>query len=124
MKIRRVREKKSKGIREIIADKKKRVIYKLGPLTKRDVRKLKLVVKGSKKCVCPPLDDVPSLSTKSKKKGKKNRMFYLVMGRKVDRKLLVTVLHSWAKKNKVLKQASRTHFGATQCPEFGPTIIQ
>ena len=116
IRLRRIRERKNKGIREIVAYRKKKTIYKLGPLTKRDLRRLKFVVKGSRRCQCPQLDRLEI--AKAKKLGKKNQYYFLVMGRKMERKLMVTVLHSWQKRNRALKIANKTRFGGNQCPEL------
>ena len=74
-----------------------------------------------KNCDCPTLDNPPTSGrpVKKKKKARKNKNYYLAMGRKVGKKLLVSVLYVWAKKNKVLKKASKTNFGADECPNFG-----
>ena len=117
-KIRKVRRKKSKGIREIIAYRSKMIVYKPGPLTHRDLRKLKLVVKGTRKCHCPCLDSTTNPSSKIKRQGKK-KSFYLAMGRKVAHKFLVTVLYKWPKKSRVLKRSSKDFLGAKHCPYFG-----
>ena len=120
MKIKRIRVKKNGAVREVVADRKRRVIYKSGPLNTTDMKRMKLLVKGSERCDCPTLDNaMTKLIRNRQKKGKKNKAFYLAMGRKVGKKLLVTVLHSWPKKNKILKLASRDNFGDRDCPAFG-----
>ncbi|CAK8672032.1 secreted frizzled-related protein 1-like isoform X2 [Clavelina lepadiformis] len=124
IKVKRMKTRASKGTRDITADKRRRVIYKNGPLSKQDLKRLKLVVKGSKKCDCPQLDNPPDegkkkKSKKKKKKKKKKKNFYLVMGRKVGRKLYVNIIHLWGKKNKILKKAAKKTFGADGCPSFG-----
>ena len=123
MKIKKlILKKKSRGIREIVAERKRRIVYKSGPLNRADLKRMRLVVKGPKQCDCPLLDDVLSKKSKRKKKGRKNKPFYLAMGRKVGKKLLVTVLHKWPKRNKVLGDASGNNFGADDCPDFGSII--
>lgn len=122
-----------RGEREITADRKKRQIFKKGPLEKQDMKRMRLIV-GGHACRCPQLDSeqsgprkrVPRRAGKGGKgkngKGKRKRRrkpFYLVMGRKVGQKLLVTVLYKWQKKNQVLKKALKTYFSANTCPMFG-----
>lgn len=128
----------ARGEREITADRKKRVVFKQGPLEKSDLKRMRLIVSG-RNCKCPQLDSelsgggssgggggrrrVPRRARKRKdgkgKKRKRRKSFYLVMGRKVGQKLLVTVLYKWQKKNAVIKQATKTIFAKNTCPEFG-----
>nr|NP_001071964.1 secreted frizzled-related protein precursor [Ciona intestinalis]BAE06682.1 secreted frizzled-related protein [Ciona intestinalis] len=144
IRVKKIKNKKSRGIREVFADKKKRVIYKNGPLDKRDNKKMKLYVIGRKRCTCPQLDDAVTKKPrrgrseadehsrskrgarkkKNKKGGKKKRKkkkFYLVMGRKDGRKLKVTVIHAWDKNKRILNTAARNNFGARDCPSFDST---
>uniref|UniRef100_H2YBY2 Secreted frizzled-related protein 1 n=1 Tax=Ciona savignyi TaxID=51511 RepID=H2YBY2_CIOSA len=60
IRVKKIKNKKNRGIREILADKKKRVIYKNGPLEERDHQRMKLFVIGRKRCTCPELDELAS----------------------------------------------------------------
>lgn len=114
-----MKAKKRKGSRRITASKKRRVIYKQGPLGRKDLRRLRLYLNGSKRCQCPALDDAFSKKSQKKKKGRKNKPYFLVMGRKKGRKFVINVLHNWPKRSRVLRKASRNHFGSSNCPDFG-----
>nr|CAB3266010.1 sFRP1/5 secreted frizzled-related protein precursor [Phallusia mammillata] len=98
--------------RQIRFKKKKRTVYKQGPLKDRDLKRkyLKLSIPSSRRCDCPQVDDLVSKKGDKKgkkRKGKKKKVAFLVMGRKVNRKLLVTVIHKWDKKNKLLKKMEK-----------------
>lgn len=85
---------------KLMTEKRKRVIYQQGSLKKKDLRKLTLLIRGGKSCTCPHLEP--------KGKGKKKKKdFYLVMGGKVGRKLLVSAIYRWPKKLKMLKKLSK-----------------
>lgn len=122
-----------RGEREITADRKKRLIFKKGPLEKQDLKRMRLMV-GGRGCRCPQLEGETSNARKrvprganrkrknkgaKSKKRKRRKSYYLVMGRKVGQKLLVTVLYKWQKKNHVLKEALKSYFTRNTCPMFG-----
>jgi len=127
-----------RGEREITADRRKREVFKKGPLEKQDMKRMRLIVGGTG-CRCPQLDGESSHSTKERKrrprraaargnrkkkerkekKRKRRKPFYLIMGRKVGQKLLVTVMYKWQKKNQVLKKAQKDYFSKRTCPMFG-----
>lgn len=94
--------------RQIKFKKKKRKVYKQGPLKDRDLQRkyLKLSIPSSRSCNCPQVDALVSKKGK-RKKGRKKKVAFLVMGRKVNKKLLVTVIHKWDKKNRVLKKMEK-----------------
>ncbi|XP_072410251.1 secreted frizzled-related protein 1-like isoform X1 [Chiloscyllium punctatum] len=100
MKIKEV--KKENGDRKIIPQKKKKPL-KLGPLKKKDLKKLTLYIKNGADCPCHQLDNLNSN--------------FLIMGRKVNKQNLLTVIHRWDKKSKEVKKAvkkMKTHV----CPTF------
>ena len=125
------------GERVITADQRKREIFKMGTLEKQDLKRMRLIVRGTE-CLCPQLDvksrhstkeqkrrlqrdaDIVNRKTKKGKEKKRKRRteFYLIMGRKVGQKLLVTVIYKWQGKNKAFKKAQKEYFGKRPCPTF------
>lgn len=85
---------------KLTADRRRRVIFKQGSLRRKDLRRLSLLIRQGKSCSCPALEK----SGKGKKKKKKD--FYLVMGGKVGRKVFVSAIFRWPKRNKVLRKLS------------------
>ena len=118
MKIKKIKVLKSgdkhKMIRELHAPKKRRYVYKKGPLGKKDLKKksLKFQLAGGKACDCPQVDDLLSSGKKSKKAMKKQ---YVVMGRKVGRKLVITAIHTWNKRNKILNALKAKDYASSAC---------
>merc|ERR1739838_1230913 len=121
-----------RGEREITADRRKREVFKKGPLEKQDMKRMRLIVGGTG-CRCPQLDGESSHSTKERKrrprraaargnrkkkerkekKRKRRKPFYLIMGRKVGQKLLVTVMYKWQKKKSSFKESTKRLFQQT-----------
>ena len=91
------------GEREISVDWAGITVLKRGLLTEKELRKLRLIV-GDKGCRCPQLEGEITYSTT---KLKRRRPPYLVMGRKVGQKLLVTSMYKWQKKTEVLSQSQK-----------------
>lgn len=100
MKIKEI--KREKGDRKIISQRRKKVL-KMGPLKKKDLKKLVLFIKNGASCPCTQLNN-PSSS-------------FLIMGRKWDNQFLLTVIHRWDKKNKDLRHALK-QMKTYQCPTF------
>ena len=96
------------------APKKRREVYKKGPLTKKDLKKksLKLQLNGSKGCECEELDDILA---GGKKKKMASKRFYVVMGRKVGRKFVITAIHTWSKRNKILNALKKKDYASSAC---------
>ena len=126
------------GIRELTGNPKRKTIFKKGPLQERDLRRLRFTISG-KGCNCPLLKGdaswvkrrLPRAAKKDKKrrkgkKGKKGRKrkryTYLIMGRKVGQRLLVTEVYKWSKKNQPLRKAAANKFNQQACPSFGPMM--
>uniref|UniRef100_A0A8C0VPJ4 Secreted frizzled-related protein 5 n=1 Tax=Cyanistes caeruleus TaxID=156563 RepID=A0A8C0VPJ4_CYACU len=76
------------GERRLVAAQKKKVL-KLGPLKRKDTKKMVLHMRNAGACPCPQLD---SLSGS-----------FLVMGRKVGGRLLLLAIYPWQKHNKEMK---------------------
>ena len=117
------------GIRQIFASKKKPKrsdVFKRGPLENKDLKRLKLRLTGGPECKCPQLDGHGGKKGKKKKrkgKGKKGKnQQVLVMGRKPDNRLVVTVLHTWEKNNKILRKLSDREYFTSKCPTFGVPV--
>ncbi|XP_042192724.1 secreted frizzled-related protein 1-like [Callorhinchus milii] len=100
MKIKEI--KREKGDRKILSQRKKKVL-KAGPLKKKDLKKLVLFIKNGASCPCTQLDN-PSSN-------------FLIMGRKWDNQLLLTVIHKWDKRNKELRYAVKM-MKSYQCPTY------
>uniref|UniRef100_A0A8D2JZY6 Secreted frizzled-related protein 1 n=1 Tax=Theropithecus gelada TaxID=9565 RepID=A0A8D2JZY6_THEGE len=99
MKIKEV--KKENGDKKIVPKKKKPL--KLGPIKKKDLKKLVLYLKNGADCPCHQLDNLSH--------------HFLIMGRKVKSQYLLTAIHKWDKKNKEFKnfmKKMKNH----ECPTF------
>lgn len=99
MKIKEV--KKENGDKKIIPKKKKPL--KLGPIKKKELKKLVLYLKNGADCPCHQLDNLSH--------------HFLIMGRKVKSQYLLTAIHKWDKKNKEFKnfmKKMKNH----ECPTF------
>ncbi|KAM9195083.1 secreted frizzled-related protein 1 [Trichechus inunguis] len=99
MKIKEV--KKENGDKKIIPKKKKPL--KLGPINKKELKKLVLYLKNGADCPCHQLDNLSH--------------HFLIMGRKVKSQYLLTAIHKWDKKNKEFKnfmKKMKNH----ECPTF------
>ncbi|XP_060097830.1 secreted frizzled-related protein 5 [Heteronotia binoei] len=93
----RIKEiKKENGERRLVAAQKKKKLLKVGPLKRKDTKKLVLHMKNAGACPCPQLDDLSGS--------------FLVMGRKVGGRLLVLAIYRWEKKNKEMKFAVKFMF--------------
>ncbi|XP_043938970.1 secreted frizzled-related protein 1 [Protopterus annectens] len=100
MKIKEV--KRENGDRKIVPQKKKKV-FKLGSIKKKDLKKLVLYLKNGADCPCHQLDNL--------------NFSFLIMGRKVDSQFLLTGIHKWDKKSKEFKKAARS-IKSHKCPTF------
>uniref|UniRef100_A0A5F5PXP9 Secreted frizzled-related protein 1 n=2 Tax=Equus TaxID=9789 RepID=A0A5F5PXP9_HORSE len=99
MKIKEV--KKENGDKKIVPKKKKPL--KLGPIKKKELKKLVLYLKNGADCPCHQLDNLSHN--------------FLIMGRKVKSQYLLTAIHKWDKKNKEFKnfmKKMKNH----ECPTF------
>lgn len=89
--------------RKVNLHKKKKVL-KQGSLNKKDLKNLVLYLKNGADCPCQQLDHLTNNN-------------YLIMGRKVDKKYLLTSIQKWEKSSKELKMAvKRLH--THKCPVF------
>ncbi|XP_066275342.1 secreted frizzled-related protein 2-like [Branchiostoma lanceolatum] len=77
---------------KIVVGRRKRVMKKTG-IRKRDMRNLTLMLQDSDVCTCDEIQD-----TKSQ---------FLIMGKKVDKQFIVTVIRQW-KRSKDFRKASRS----------------
>ncbi|XP_078662745.1 secreted frizzled-related protein 2-like [Branchiostoma floridae x Branchiostoma belcheri] len=77
---------------KIVVGRRKRVMKKAG-IRKRDMRNLTLMLQDSDVCTCDEIQD-----TKSQ---------FLIMGKKVDKQFIVTVIRQW-KRSKDFRKASRS----------------
>ncbi|CAO2611668.1 Secreted frizzled-related protein 1, partial [Lemmus lemmus] len=99
MKIREV--KKENGDKKIVPKKKKPL--KLGPIKKKELKRLVLFLKNGADCPCHQLDNLSHN--------------FLIMGRKVKSQYLLTAIHKWDKENKEFKnfmKKMKNH----ECPTF------
>ncbi|KFO36429.1 Secreted frizzled-related protein 1 [Fukomys damarensis] len=99
MKIKEV--KKENGDKKIVPKKKKPL--KLGPIKKKELKRLVLFLKNGADCPCHQLDNLSP--------------HFLIMGRKVKGQYLLTAIHKWDKKNKEFKnfmKKMKNH----ECPTF------
>lgn len=99
MKIREV--KKENGDKKIVPKKKKPL--KLGPIKKKELKRLVLFLKNGADCPCHQLDNLSHN--------------FLIMGRKVKSQYLLTAIHKWDKGNKEFKnfmKKMKNH----ECPTF------
>lgn len=94
------------GERRLVAAQKKKVL-KLGPLKRKDTKKMVLHMRNAAACPCPQLD---SLSGS-----------FLVMGRKVGGRLLLLAIYPWHKHNKEMKFAVKFMF-SYPCPLYHPLL--
>ncbi|XP_014813892.1 PREDICTED: secreted frizzled-related protein 5-like [Calidris pugnax] len=94
------------GERRLVAAQKKKVL-KLGPLKRKDTKKMVLHMRNAGACPCPQLD---SLSGS-----------FLVMGRKVGGRLLLLAIYPWQKHNKEMKFAVKFMF-SYPCPLYHPLL--
>ncbi|KAG8546389.1 hypothetical protein GDO81_019018 [Engystomops pustulosus] len=88
----RIKEVKiENGDLKLIAAQKKKKVLKAGKLKRKEFRKLVLYIKNAVECQCPQLDNLSGS--------------FLIMGRKVENKLLLTAIYKWDKKSKDMKYA-------------------
>uniref|UniRef100_A0A8C8YXC3 Secreted frizzled-related protein 1 n=1 Tax=Prolemur simus TaxID=1328070 RepID=A0A8C8YXC3_PROSS len=99
MKIKEV--KKENGDKKIVPKKKKPL--KLGPIKKKELKKLVLYLKNGADCPCHQLDNLSH--------------HFLILGRKVKSQYLLTAIHRWDKRNQEFKnfmKKMKNH----ECPTF------
>ncbi|XP_021025898.1 secreted frizzled-related protein 1 [Mus caroli] len=99
MKIKEV--KKENGDKKIVPKKKKPL--KLGPIKKKELKRLVLFLKNGADCPCHQLDNLSHN--------------FLIMGRKVKSQYLLTAIHKWDKKNKEFKNFMK-RMKNHECPTF------
>uniref|UniRef100_A0A2K6GWK8 Secreted frizzled-related protein 1 n=1 Tax=Propithecus coquereli TaxID=379532 RepID=A0A2K6GWK8_PROCO len=99
MKIKEV--KKENGDKKIVPKKKKPL--KLGPIKKKELKKLVLYLKNGADCPCHQLDNLSH--------------HFLILGRKVKSQYLLTAIHRWDKRNQEFRnfmKKMKNH----ECPTF------
>ncbi|XP_059406833.1 secreted frizzled-related protein 1-like [Carassius carassius] len=94
--------KRENSDRKVILQKRKKPV-KLGPLKKKDLKKLTLYLKNGADCPCTQLENLGNM--------------YLIMGRKVDKQYLLTGIHKWDKNSKELKKTMKK-LKSHKCPAF------
>ncbi|KAM7102907.1 LOW QUALITY PROTEIN: secreted frizzled-related protein 5 [Ciconia maguari] len=95
------------GERQVAVAAQKKKVLKLGPLKRKDTKKMVLHMRNAGACPCPSLD---SLSGS-----------FLVMGRKVGSRLLLLAIYPWQKHNKEMKFAVKFMF-SYPCPLYPPLL--
>lgn len=91
MKIKEV--KKENGDKKIVPKKKKPL--KLGPIKKKELKRLVLFLKNGADCPCHQLDNLSHN--------------FLIMGRKVKSQYLLTAIHKWDKNSQTsLQEGEKT----------------
>ncbi|NXC39667.1 SFRP5 protein, partial [Penelope pileata] len=104
MRIKEVTEEN--GERRLVAAQKKKVL-KLGPLKRKDTKKMVLHMRNAGSCPCPQLDSLAGS--------------FLVLGRKVGGRLLLLAIYPWQKHNKEMKFAVKFMF-SYPCPLYHPLL--
>ncbi|XP_026067568.1 secreted frizzled-related protein 1a [Carassius auratus] len=94
--------KRENSDRKVILQKRRKPV-KLGPLKKKDLKKLTLYLKNGADCPCTQLENLGNM--------------YLIMGRKVDKQYLLTGIHKWDKNSKELKKTMKK-LKSHKCPAF------
>lgn len=98
--------KKENGDKVIIPRKRKAL--KLGPIRKKNLKKLVLLLKNGADCPCHQLDNLGH--------------HFLIMGRQVKTQHLLTAIYKWDKKNKEFKKFMKK-VKAPDCPTF-PSVFK
>ena len=82
------------GDTKIVPENKSKTIYKLNGVMDRDLKKTVLWLKDGMQCICEEMNDIHAA--------------YLVMGQKVDGRLVITSLKRWQKGQREFKRISRS----------------
>ncbi|XP_064896891.1 secreted frizzled-related protein 1 isoform X2 [Columba livia] len=98
--------KKENGDKMIIPRKRKAL--KLGPIRKKNLKKLVLFLKNGADCPCHQLDSLGH--------------HFLIMGRQVKTQYLLTAIYKWDKKNKEFKKFMKK-MKSPDCPTF-PSVFK
>lgn len=98
--------KKENGDKMIIPRKRKAL--KLGPIRKKNLKKLVLFLKNGADCPCHQLDNLGH--------------YFLIMGRQVKTQYLLTAIYKWDKKNKEFKKFMKK-MKSPDCPTF-PSVFK
>jgi len=94
------------GEKRLVAAQKKKVL-KLGPLKRKDTKKMVLHMRNTGSCPCPQLANLSGS--------------FLVLGRKVGSRLLLLAIYPWQKHNKEMKFAVKFMF-SYPCPLYHPLL--
>lgn len=98
--------KKENGDKMIVPRKRKAL--KLGPIRKKNLKKLVLFLKNGADCPCHQLDNLGH--------------YFLIMGRQVKTQYLLTAIYKWDKKNKEFKKFMKK-MKSPDCPTF-PSVFK
>lgn len=98
--------KKENGDKMIVPRKRK--VLKLGPIRKKNLKKLVLFLKNGADCPCHQLDNLGH--------------HFLIMGRQVKTQYLLTAIYKWDKKNKEFKKFMKK-MKSPDCPTF-PSVFK
>ncbi|XP_009647240.1 secreted frizzled-related protein 1, partial [Egretta garzetta] len=98
--------KKENGDKMIVPRKRKAL--KLGPIRKKNLKKLVLFLKNGADCPCHQLDNLGQ--------------YFLIMGRQVKTQYLLTAIYKWDKKNKEFKKFMKK-MKSPDCPTF-PSVFK
>ncbi|XP_062452853.1 secreted frizzled-related protein 1 [Rhea pennata] len=98
--------KKENGDKMIVPRKRKAL--KLGPIRKKNLKKLVLFLKNGADCPCHQLDNLGH--------------YFLIMGRQVKTQYLLTAIYKWDKKNKEFKKFMKK-VKSPDCPTF-PSVFK
>ncbi|XP_043912843.1 secreted frizzled-related protein 5 [Protopterus annectens] len=90
------------GDRKLLTRKRKKIL-KLGTLNKRELREMVIYLKNGSTCQCHQLDQ--------------HQNDFLIMGRKVAHKFILTFIHKWERKSMSLRSFKYFH-----CPSFHSTF--
>ncbi|XP_019357745.1 PREDICTED: secreted frizzled-related protein 5 [Gavialis gangeticus] len=104
----RIKEVVQEGTeRRLVAAPKKKVL-KLGPLQRKDTRRMVLHMRNAGACPCPQLDHLGGS--------------FLVLGRKAGGRLLLLAIYRWQKRDPEVKFAVKFMF-SYPCPLYHPLLL-
>ncbi|XP_019411051.1 PREDICTED: secreted frizzled-related protein 5, partial [Crocodylus porosus] len=104
----RIKEVVQEGAeRRLVAAPKKKVL-KLGPLQRKDTRRMVLHMRNAGACPCPQLDHLGGS--------------FLVLGRKAGGRLLLLAIYRWQKRDPEVKFAVKFMF-SYPCPLYHPLLL-
>ncbi|XP_028654750.1 secreted frizzled-related protein 1-like [Erpetoichthys calabaricus] len=99
----KIKEVKRENMDRRVVLQKKKKLLKVGPVKKKDLKKLVLYLKNGAECPCQQLENLSNN--------------YLIMGRKAEKQYLITGIHKWDKASKEFKKALKK-MKSYKCPAY------